>query len=303
MQAGKLPWIALARLELTPSGEKVTTTPLVTNTSSRHIAPCLNLFCGRPALFSIFTKFAYALVALAFVLAPAAYAEEALTPAQKKAVEATIENYLIAHPEVIVQALQRMQQREKQSKENQVMGYLSSNGDRVRNDPNSFVGGNPDGDVTLVEFFDYRCGYCKKFHPVLEELLKTDKNLRVVYKEFPILGPESQLASQAAIAALIQDPKLYLPFHVALMEARGSLTQPRILDIAEEIGLDLGRLKGNLQAKKIKEVVANNYDLAQNLGITGTPGFIIGDKIIPGYVNAEQMRSLIAEARTGCKTC
>ncbi|MBT3703781.1 MAG: DsbA family protein [Alphaproteobacteria bacterium] len=254
-------------------------------------------------MFSTLLKSAFGLFLSALLLTAPAQAEEALTPAQKKAVEATIESYLIAHPEIIVQALQSMQEREKQAKENQVIGYLSNNGDRIRNDPNSFVGGNPDGDVTLVEFFDYRCGYCKKFHPVLEELLKTDKNLRVVYKEFPILGPESQLASQAAIAAMIQDPKLYLPFHVALMEARGSLTQERILDIAEEIGLDLGRLKGNLQANKIKEVVASNYDLAQNLGITGTPGFVIGDKIIPGYVNAQQMRSLIAEARTGCKTC
>jgi protein-disulfide isomerase len=254
-------------------------------------------------VISTLLKSAFGLLLTALLLTAPVRAEEALSPAQKKAVEATIENYLIAHPEIIVQSLQRMQQRDKQNKENQVMGFLGNNGDRIRNDPNSFVGGNPNGDVTLVEFFDYRCGYCKKFHPVLEELLKSDKNLRVVYKEFPILGPESQLASQAAIAAMIQDPKLYLPFHIAMMEARGSLTQARILDIAEEIGLDIGRLKGNMQANKIKEVVASNYELAQNLGITGTPGFIIGDKIIPGYVNAEQMRSLIAEARTGCKTC
>lgn len=254
-------------------------------------------------MFSNLVKLAFALFTAVFVFSTSVHAEEALTPAQKKAVEATIENYILSHPEIIVQALQRMQERDKRDKENQVMGFLESKNDNIRNDPNSYVGGNPDGDVTLVEFFDYRCGYCKKFHPVMEELLKTDKNLRVVYKEFPILGPDSMLASQAAIAALLQDRKLYLPFHTALMEAKGSLTQARILDIAEETGLDIGRLKNNLQAAKIKEVVAGNYEIAQNLGITGTPGFVIGDTVIPGYVNADQMRRLIAEARSGCKTC
>lgn len=232
-----------------------------------------------------------------------AFAADALTPAQKKEVESTIQNYLMTHPEVIMQALQSMQERDKKAKEDQVTGFLGNNAELIRNDPNSFVGGNPEGDVTLVEFFDYRCGYCKKFHPVLEELLKTDKNLRVVYKEFPILGPDSQLASQAAIAALIQDKALYLPFHTAMMEAKGNLSKQRILDIAEETGLDIARLAGNLQARKIKEVVAMNYRLAQNLGITGTPGFVIGDTVIPGYVDLQQMRRLIAEARTGCKTC
>jgi protein-disulfide isomerase len=262
-----------------------------------------NIFPQETGLFQNFIKMTFGLMALLVLFAAPVQAAEALTPAQEKAVEATIEKYLLAHPETIVKALQLMQERDKAQKEQKIIGYLGDNADMVRNDPNSFVAGNPNGDVTLVEFFDYRCGYCKKFHPVLAELLKTDKNLRVVYKEFPILGPDSQLASQAAIAALIQDPKLYLPFHNALMSARGNLNQQRILDIAEEIGLDIGRLKNNLQARKIKEVIAANYELAQNLNITGTPGFVIGDTVIPGYVDVTQMRSLIQEARTGCKTC
>jgi len=254
-------------------------------------------------LLSRIFRLAAALVAATLLLTPPALAAEGLTPAQKKAVEATIEEYLLANPEVIVHALQRMQDRDKAAQENQVMGFLNKNADSVRNDANSYIGGNPDGDVTVVEFFDYRCGYCKKFHPVMEELLETDKNLRVVYKEFPILGPDSLLASQAAIAALLQDRKLYMPFHNALMEARGNLTRDRILDIAEESGLDIDRLKDNLEAGKVKDVIAENYRLGQNLGITGTPGFVVGDTIIPGYINIEQMRRLIAEARTGCKTC
>jgi protein-disulfide isomerase len=286
----------------------VTTWTLVSGTPFRHIAPSHSYLRRRPDLLSKFLElplgrvFSFLIVLTLLSSAPAT-AADALSPAQKKAVEVIIKEYLIANPEVIVEAMQQMQEREKAAKENQVMGFLGQNSDSIRNDPNSYVAGNPNGDVTLVEFFDYRCGYCKKFYPVVEELLKTDKNLRIVFKEFPILGPDSQLASQAAIAALIQDRKLYMPFHNALMQARGNLDQARILDIAEEIGLDINRLKGNLQARKIKEVVAENYRVAQNLGITGTPGFIIGDTIIPGYVNAQQMRRLIAEARSGCKTC
>lgn len=243
------------------------------------------------------------LVAALFLFSTPTLAADALTPAQKKAVEQTIEKYIMDNPELIVRAIRRMQQKEERAKEEQIMGFLGSNSDHIRNDPNSYVAGNPDGDVTLVEFFDYRCGYCKKFYPVMNELLKTEKNVRIVFKEFPILGPDSQVASQAAIAALIQDRKLYLPFHIALMEARGNLNKDRILEIAEEVGLDIDRLQGNMETRKVQEVVAKNYEIAQNLGITGTPGFVIGDTVIPGYVNLEQIRRLIDEARTGCKTC
>ena len=240
---------------------------------------------------------------LLFTSTPVVRAADTLTPAQKEAVEEVVKKYIEDHPEIIVEAFKAMQARQEAEEKAKTMAYLKSNGELLRNDPNSFVGGNPDGDVTLVEFFDYRCGYCKKFHPVMAELLATDPNIRVVYKEFPILGPQSDLASRAAIAALRTDRSKYLDFHNALMDARGNLDRQRVFDIAEEYGLDVVQIAEDMESPEVRQVVAQSYGLAKNLGIQGTPGFVVGDAIIPGYVNIQQMRKLIDEARTGCLTC
>jgi len=240
---------------------------------------------------------------LLFAGSSAVLAADALTPSQRKAVEETIKKYIEDHPEIIVEAFKAMQARQEAEEKAKTLSYLKNSGELLRNDPDSFVGGNPDGDVTLVEFFDYRCSYCKKFHPVLAKLLATDPNIRVVYKEFPILGPQSDLASRAAIAALMSDRTKYLEFHNALMDARGNLDRRRIFDIAEENGIDPVQIAEDMESPEVKRVVARSYDLAKNLGIQGTPGFVVGDAIIPGYVNLNQMRKLVAEARSGCLTC
>lgn len=251
------------------------------------------------ALFGILLLAAF----LLFAGSSTVRAGETLTPSQQKAVEETIKKYIEDHPEIIVEAFKAMQARQEAEEKAKTLAYLKNSGELLRNDPDSFVGGNPDGDVTLVEFFDYRCGYCKKFHPVMTELLATDPNIRVVYKEFPILGPQSDLASRAAIAALMSDRAKYLDFHNALMDARGNLDRRRIFDIAEENGIDPVQIAEDMESPEVRQVVARSYDLAKNLGIQGTPGFVVGDAIIPGYVNLEQMRKLIAEARSGCLTC
>jgi protein-disulfide isomerase len=242
------------------------------------------------------------LVALA-IFSPPFAAAEPLSTEQKKAVEETVREYLLAHPELIVEALETMQARQKEAKERRQLDFLSRNNESIRFDANSFVTGNPKGDVTIVEFFDYRCGYCKKFHPVMTELLKTDKNIRVVLKEFPILGPDSNAAAQAAIAALRLAPERYLDFHNGLMEARGKLSKSRIQDIAAETGLDIKQMAAAMASPEIRKIVEANYGQAKNLGINGTPGFVVGDTIVPGFINLAQMRSLVAEARADCKTC
>jgi len=254
----------------------------------------------------LFHRLAY-LVAFAglivFTAVLPARAAEGLSPSQTKAVEGIIKDYLMTHPEVIFEAVQAMKKRDTAAAEAQAMVELKSNSKALRHDPDSFVGGNPDGNVTVVEFFDYRCGYCKKVHPVVAKLLESDKNIRLVYKEFPILGPQSKLAAIAAIAALRSDPGKYLDFHNALMTARGDLTHQAVQDIAAEVGLDVKALTTAMRDPKIQPIVARNYQLAQVLGITGTPGFVIGDTIVPGYIDLNQMRELIEQARTECKTC
>jgi protein-disulfide isomerase len=196
-----------------------------------------------------------------------------------------------------------MQRNEADMAKAKVMSFHKKFGADIRRDPNSYVGGNPDGDVTLVEFFDYRCGYCKKAHPIVVELLKTDKNIRMVYKEFPILGPQSKLAAVAAIAALRLDSTKYYDFHNALITARGALSHQAVLDIAAEAGLDPAALTAAMKDPEIKRIIAQNYRQAKLLGINGTPGFVIGDSIVPGFITLAQMRDLIQEARAECTTC
>jgi protein-disulfide isomerase len=254
-------------------------------------------------LFRTFARFALATSFAILIAALPVQAAEDISPAQKKAIEAIVKDYLMANPRVIIDAVEAMQKREAAEAEAEVMSNLKSSNKQLRRDPNSYVGGNPDGDVTLVEFFDYRCGYCKKVHPVMAELLKTDSNIRVVYKEFPILGPQSKMASLVAIAASRVDPSKYLQFHNALMTAKGSLNQEAIQDIAAEAGFDMAALSKELRNPEIEQIVADNYQLAKNLGITGTPGFVIGDTIVPGYINISQMRDLVEQARAECKTC
>ena len=247
------------------------------------------------------------LVSLALLLiavgSTPAQAQSSFTDKDQRAIEQLIRNYIMNNPEVIVESVQRMGAREEaanQQKQRQVLVDLRKD---LENDPGSHVGGNPDGDVTVVEFFDYRCTYCKKFMPNLTDLLGKDANVRVVFKEYPILGPDSVVASRAALAARRQNKDLYVPFHTALMEARGVFSERRILDIASEVGLNADQLQRDMASADIERIISRNYAHAEALGIRGTPGFVIGDQVVPGYINGEQLVALIEEARKNCLTC
>jgi protein-disulfide isomerase len=159
------------------------------------------------------------------------------------------------------------------------------------------VAGNPDGAVTVVEFFDYRCPYCKAVARDMIETLEAEGDVRIVFKEFPILGPDSQTAAKAALAADRQGK--YLPFHQALMDHKGTLDRDAILDIAEELGLDLELLEVDMESPEVATVIARTLALAEALDIGGTPAFIIGDELVPGAVDMKTLKDLVAKARNG----
>ena len=211
------------------------------------------------------------------------------------AIRQIVRDYLLEHPEVLVevqQALRAKQEAEEEERSRQAIARLR---DRIFADPEAPVAGDPDGAVVLVEFFDYRCGYCRRVKPTLDTLLAENDDLRIVYKEFPILGPESTVAARAALASRAQG--LYEPFHVALMEADGPFDLDHILSVARSVGLDEGQLVRDMEAPALDALIEQNAILANALGIRGTPAFVIGDRTIRGALPLESFRAAIADAR------
>lgn len=207
-----------------------------------------------------------------------------------------VREYLLANPEVIVEAMQALEMRRQQAENTEAQATLASRADDVFSDPESPVGGNADGDVTMVEFFDYNCPYCRQVAPVMAEAAAADPGLRIVYKEFPILGPGSIFAAKAALAAERQGK--YGEFHEALMNADGRVEEATVLAIAEEVGLDVERLKEDIEDPAIQAEIDGNLELAQALRINGTPGFIIGDEILRGATDLATIQELIGKARS-----
>jgi protein-disulfide isomerase len=236
-----------------------------------------------------------ALLGLSFIAAPAGAAE--FTPAQRKEIETIVRDYLMKNPDVMLDVLQAAQDKIKSDSRDKAAAALAERHREIFNDPNSPVAGNPKGDVSVVEFFDYRCPYCKQVEPAIEALLSEDKQLRFVYKEFPVLGPESVFASKAALAARKQGK--YDALHRALMALKGQITQAAVLKTAASVGVDVERLKHDMADPEIEGMIKANHKLADALEITGTPAFIIGDEIVPGAISVEALRQLIEVARAG----
>jgi protein-disulfide isomerase len=226
---------------------------------------------------------------------PLARAADAVTPAQKGAFEQIIHDYILQHPEVVIEALQSAEEKMKAQGEERARAAVVERRDELLNDTTAPVAGNPKGDVTIVEFFDYRCPYCKQVEPALEALLKEDRQLRIVYKELPILGKDSVYATRAALAARKQ--ARYDKFHTAMMAAKGQIDEKSILQVATASGLDIERLKSDMTASEIDDIIKRNYDLAQALDIHGTPAFIIGGELVPGAIDIATMKQKIAAAR------
>lgn len=220
-----------------------------------------------------------------------------VSPKERAAMEEIVHQYILDHPEVILESIRRLRAREEKADQDRVKNALAAHSKALVADPDSPVGGNPEGDVTIVEFFDYRCGFCKRVLPVLEEVVKTDGKVRVVYKEFPILGEQSTLAAKAALGAWRLDKGKYEAFHFALMHNRGALSEETVMKLAKESGYDPAKVRAAMAAPGIEQALNRNYQLAAALNIQGTPAFIIGDQLAPGAMDLEQFRKLIARAR------
>lgn len=215
--------------------------------------------------------------------------------------EERVRQYLIANPEVLNEAADAFQRRRAKERAAEVQKTLLAVKEHLRNPKDLPVLGNPNGDVTVVEFFDYRCPYCKRTWAELEKLVEADPNLRLVFKEFPILSPESLFASRAAIAAREQGK--YIAFHRALMTYEGEFTTDAVIEVARDLGLDIERLRSDMEKPVVEAIIGESHALASKLGIEATPTLVIGDKIHAGYADLATFQDLVKRARSGCKTC
>ena len=225
--------------------------------------------------------------------APLLAAEQALPVPE---IEKIVRDYLLREPEVIYQAIQELQRRQKEQEAQRQQVAIKGSHDAIYGQAQDPSFGNPDAKVTLVEFFDYHCGYCRSMAPNLRKLIEGDRDLRFVFKELPVLGPDSVTAAKAALAANKLDPKKYRDFHFALMQTK-DLSQPAILQIAAAKGYDAEALAAEMEASWVSAHLDANRELATSLGINGTPSFIIGDTLIPGAIDMGELVGKISAQR------
>ncbi len=256
---------------------------------------------GLPSLRRAATMAAVAL-ALVFsaVLSVSAAAQEqslpgGFAPDQVQGIEQIVRDYLIQHPEVLIQSLTAYQEDQRVAQEQRRQQAVIDSRAALTQDPDAPVIGKPGADVTIVEFFDYRCQYCRRVVKSLRQLMEEDDKIRLVMKEFPILGPQSIQAARAALASVRQGK--YVEFHFALMTEPGDMSDPHIRQIARTVGLDVERLQKDMQSPDIDAMIRRNHELARALDINGTPAFVIGNALVPGAVDLPTLKRLVAQAR------
>ncbi|MFN4141314.1 DsbA family protein [Aestuariivirga sp.] len=250
------------------------------------------------------TRFRLAACAAALLtLAPAAMAQSSFTDAQKAEIGEIVRQYLMENPEVLLDVSRALEAKQQQAESEKREKTLAASAEQIFRSPHDFVAGNPEGDVTMVEFFDYNCGWCKKGFPEVMSLIEKDKNLRVVLKEFPIFGGDSDYAAMAAIAAKKQGK--YWELHTALLAHEGKVTREVVDELAKEKGLDLERLKADMDSPEVAQVIADTHKLAEQLAINGTPAFIIDSTVSPGYLPADALAAAVEQVRAkgGCQLC
>jgi protein-disulfide isomerase len=252
-----------------------------------------------------FRLFAPALFALALCAAPPAASAQSFSDSQRGDIETIIKNYLVAHPEVVEDAMTELSKRQAAAETEKHQETIAKNADTIFNSPRGVTIGNKDGDVTFVEFFDYNCGYCKRAMADMLDLMKTDPKLKVVLKEFPVLGPGSVEAAQVAVAARMQDPagKKYLDFHQKLLGGRGQADKARAMAAAKDAGYDMARLEKDLASPEVRATIEENFKLAEDMGMNGTPSYVIGKEIVVGAVGLDGLKEKIGLARCGKATC
>lgn len=248
-------------------------------------------------------KLVPALFALALCAAPPAASAQSFSDTQRGDIETIVRNYLITHPEVLEEAMTELSKRQAATETAKHEASIEQNADAIFNSPRGVVLGNKDGDVTFVEFFDYNCGYCKRAMADMLDLLKTDPKLKVVLKEFPVLSEGSVEAAKVAVAVRMQDPKKYLDFHTRLLGGRGPADKARAMAAAKEAGLDTARIEKDMTSPEVKATIEENMKLAEDMGLNGTPSYVIGKQIVIGAVGLDELKEKIGMARCGKTTC
>ncbi|MWD29320.1 thioredoxin domain-containing protein [Aquicoccus sp. SCR17] len=199
------------------------------------------------------------------------------------------------NPEIVMEAVALLEQQQADAQAQTQAEVMRTQRDLIERDPNAPVLGNPDGDVTVVEFFDYNCPYCRQVKLEVRALIEEDPKIRLVYREWPILGDGSVFAAKAALAAREQGK--YEEFHWAMMGIDGRAEEVSVMRVAEEIGLDLDQLRKDMEAPEVTEHIETSMRLTQALGFNGTPSFVIGEALVPGFVEKDQLTELVTEAR------
>lgn len=220
-----------------------------------------------------------------------------MSPAERDAFGKEVRSYILENPEIIFEAIQILEARRNEAAQQADASLIAANRGALLEDGFSHVMGNPEGDVTVVEFIDYRCGFCKRAHPEVLRLVESDPNVRLILKEFPILGPDSIAAGRMAVAAQQIDPALYPELNDELMRFQGQLNETMAYRIASQVGYDIGELKELAQSDEIQEKISRTYALASALRIEGTPSFVIGNQIARGFVPFDDMARLVEEER------
>ena len=244
------------------------------------------------------TRLTAPVAALLLALPAAAMDLKSLTDEERALFRAEVRAYLMENPQVIMDAVERLRAQEAEAQAQADLDLVAANAEALFNDGYSWVGGNPDGDITLVEFLDYRCGYCKRAHNEVAQLLETDGNIRLIVKEFPILGEQSVLASRFAVATKqIAGGESYKALHDALMEFNGDVSLTALRRLASTFGLDADAIEAHMDSDDVTREIAETRALAQRLQITGTPTFVLEDEMLRGYLPFDQMEIMVADKR------
>lgn len=237
-------------------------------------------------------------------VSPALAAEAAFTDEQKSAIGDIVKDYLLKHPEVLVDVQSALEAKMEKDQAEKLKSFMSENAKDIYRGPNASIAGNPEGDITVVEFFDYNCGYCKRGMPEIQKLIQKDNRVRVVFKELPILSKGSEEAAKAALAAKRQGK--YWEFHQALLSNKGQANEASSLKAAEALGFDMEKFKTDIKSAAVSEELEQMKALAKKMGISGTPHFLVGDKSIPGAPEDlhDQLENLVVDFRkSGCNYC
>ncbi|WP_375227560.1 DsbA family protein [Roseobacter sp. S98] len=223
----------------------------------------------------------------------------AMSDAERDAFGNQVREYLMENPEVIMEAVRALEARQAEAQAEADVALVADNADALFDDGFSYVGGNPDGDIVLVEFMDYRCGFCKRAFGEVEKLLESDGNIRFVVKEFPILGEQSVLASRFAIATqMVAGDEAYKAVHDALMSFNGDITLASLRRLADTYGVDTAAVEAKMDNEEVTDRIRSTRALAQQLQITGTPTFVLQDELLRGYLPFDQLQTIVEDKRS-----